>query len=91
LANARVSSTTIIIMKKISSIVLGSILVFSFAYGLVDKSENNKLQCKICDGTYFKTSIKIKKFVGEDSNRILKFGSFYQCVDCGHVTDVKVK
>ncbi len=70
---------------------MACMLVFSFAYGFTYKSNDDKLHCKTCNGTYFKPSIKFTKFVGEGFDRELQSGRFYQCSDCGYVTDIKVK
>lgn len=70
---------------------MASTLFFSFAYGLVYKPDDGKLRCRTCSGTYFKPSIKFTKFVGEGFDRALQSGRFYQCSDCGYVTDIKVK
>lgn len=77
-------------MKDVLKITLACVMVFGFTYSLAYKPNDDKLHCKVCNGTHFVPSKKFTKFINQNEDRVLKSASFYKCSNCGSTTDIVV-
>ena len=77
-------------MKQLVAVIFSCFFVYGCSFAVARKIDENKMHCKVCNGTKFVPSRKISKFVIVNEQPIFKTGSYYKCTECGLISNVRV-